>query len=62
MKESIEWIIEYKSPNERKYSKNFYGFGNKNLAFKIAKECKKKSPELGVRIIEQKRKILKTIR
>jgi len=62
MMESIEWIIEYKGPKQRKYSKYFHGFLDKQLAFEIAKRRKKELPNLGVRIVEQKRKILKVFK
>jgi hypothetical protein len=59
MQEKIEYIIEYRGPNKKKYSKYFSGFNDKEFAYEIAEIAKKSSPELGVRIVKQTRKVIK---
>jgi len=62
MKEKIKYFIEYKPLGKKiYYATSGTGFVDKSLAFKLACAAKESCPEMGVRIIQQKRKIIKVI-
>ena len=56
MKEIIEYIVEYKGLGKRCYSRTGTSFRSKEKALGIAS----KSGSVSARVIEQRRKIIKT--
>ena len=56
MKQTITYCVEYRKDDEHFYQPSFYGFEDKELSIKIAKKA---SSTLNVRIIEQRRRIVK---
>ena len=59
MEEKIVYIIEFKPEGRQFYKSSFNGFFDKKLALKLADKAKKETPGMGVRLIEQKRRIIK---
>ncbi|HEA67763.1 MAG TPA: hypothetical protein ENI07_13195 [Desulfobacterales bacterium] len=55
MKETVEYLIEYKGPGKRRYFRTFIGFKDKEFALKLAAR-----PDIvSARVVEQRRKIIK---
>lgn len=57
MKEVIEYCVEYRRDDERKYHRSSFGFKDKEIALRIAEKA---SRILHSRIVEQKRRVIKT--
>jgi len=57
MKEIVEYCVEYRRDNEKKYFPSFSGFKDKDLAFRVAQTATK---TLHSRVVEQRRKVIKT--
>jgi len=63
--EKIEYILEYSRPGKVGYSKSFRGYDEKEYALNIAKtvfEDVYKKGNSKVRVVEQKRKVIKVFK
>ena len=58
MKETVEYQVEWKNPGERRYSKNYSYFKDKEVAMCIAAAFGH-IDVCSVRVVEQRRKIIK---
>jgi len=57
MKEVIVYCVEYRRDDESRYCPSFQGFTDKDLAMSIAEKA---SAILHARVVEQRRKVIKT--
>lgn len=55
----VRYIVEYKPAHAYCYHCRASGFLDKEVAITVAEKYKEASPELGVRVIEQTRKVVK---
>ncbi|HEA65260.1 MAG TPA: hypothetical protein ENI07_00320 [Desulfobacterales bacterium] len=60
MKKTVEYLIEYKGPGKRRYSRTFTSFKDKKFALKLAaqSDCIR-TGIVSARVVEQRRKIIK---